>query len=66
MLYITQMIRSFILIVLVLLSACASRQPVPPAPVKAAVPDVTEPLDPSIKPLSQELEEAGQPKRHPA
>ncbi|PLP59492.1 hypothetical protein CYK37_09215 [Mesorhizobium loti] len=60
------MIRTFILISLVLLCACASAQSVPRAPIKAATPDVAEPLDPSIKPLSQELEEAGQKKRGPA
>lgn len=60
------MVRPFILILLVLLSACASKQPVRLTPVKTAAPEITEPLDPSIKPLSQELEEAGQQKRGPA
>ena len=60
------MVRPFILIPLVLLCACASGRPVPPAPIKGAAPEVAEPLDSSIKPLSQELEEAGQQKRGPA
>jgi len=60
------MVRLFLLIPLVLLCACASGQSVPRAPIKAVTPDVAEPLDPSIKPLSQELEEAGQQKRGPA
>lgn len=60
------MIRSLVLIPLVLLCACASGHPVPPSPIKAAAPEAAEPLDPSIKPLSQELEEAGQQKRGPS
>ncbi|QAZ41946.1 hypothetical protein C1M53_02130 [Mesorhizobium sp. Pch-S] len=61
------MVRPFILIPLVLLCACASGRPVPPAPIRTAAPEAAaEPLDPSIKPLSQELEEAGQQKRGPA
>lgn len=32
-------------------------------PARVKVPEAAEPLDPSIKPLSQELEEAGQQKR---
>lgn len=59
------MVRPFILIPLVLLCACASGQPVPRAPIKSVAPETAEPLDPSIKPLSQELEEAGQQKRNP-
>lgn len=60
------MVRPFVLIPLLLLCACASPRPLPPAPVKAVVPEAIEPLDPSIKPLSQELEEAGQQKRSPS
>jgi hypothetical protein len=57
------MLRPFALTLLVLLSACASRQR-PPAPV-AGVPvavepvavEPVEPLDPGIHPLSREEEE---------
>jgi hypothetical protein len=53
------MARYFALILLMLVSACASRQPVPPAPVAAAPAQAepTEPLDPRIHPLSREEEE---------
>lgn len=46
------MARIAALILLALLSACAWKRPAPPAGV-----EFVEPLDPSIKPLTQEQEE---------
>jgi hypothetical protein len=55
------MVRPFALVLLVLLSACASARPVPSAPVETVVPapqvEPVEPLDPRIHPLSREEEE---------
>ena len=61
------MLRPLALILLVLLTACASRQRPPEAvgtvPVEAVAPtpqaEPVEPLDPRIHPLSREMEETG-------
>ena len=50
------MLRPFALILLTLLSACASARPVPTEPVARPAVEAPEPLDPAIRPLSQEEE----------
>ena len=54
------MLRLFALVLLVLLSACASARPVPPAQIETVVPapqvEPVEPPDPLIHPLSREEE----------